>query len=574
MILEESREKLAAIFADNGAPDIGLDWIPCDDARHGDYQCNAAMPLAKKLSRNPRELAAAVATTWNRECAARWGAVKVAGPGFLNWRLSDSALRQDHLRRAQSPGTLSPLPAEARRTFVLDYSSPNVAKAMHVGHIRSTILGDALARALRLRGHRVITDNHIGDWGTQFGKLIYGWKKFGNHTAFDSYPLAEMERLYKTAHELSERDPAVLEECRRELLLLQKGDPENRALWELFRARSQDAFDHIYRILDIRFDHTLGESFYQDRLGAVVSELRERGIARESDGAICVFFPGHRELGDKPFLIEKSDGAALYATTDLATLQYRMETFSPDEIWYVTDMRQSLHFAQLFETARLWGIPARLRHVAFGAILGPDRRPLKTREGAPVRLDALLDEAVARARALMQTRGQAREPDTEIDPEATARALGIGAVKYADLSQNRHLDYVFDWDKMLAFDGNTAPYLINAHVRARSILRKAQDCGDPASAPDAPIEPAERETLLLLTRWEAVVDQVIAEQRPHHLCFYLYALAGAFHRFFENCPVLKSAGPLRQRRLALCHTVARVLADGLRMLGITPLERM
>jgi len=574
MILEESKTALAEIFRSLELPVAEVQWVPSQEPHRGDFQCNAVLPLAKKLQRDPRQIANNIAAIWNREYSEKWGLVEVGGQGFLNWRVSLDALHREHIYRATRKEIIEKLPQSAQRVFVLDYSSPNVAKAMHVGHIRSTILGDALARTLRARGHKVITDNHIGDWGTQFGKLIYGWKKFGNSSAFEADPLSEMERLYKNAHELCQKDPAVLAECRRELLLLQKGDEENQTLWEMFRSRSLESFEKIYRILGVHFDYTLGESFYRDRLQGVVKELIERGIAQESDGAVCVFFHGHPELNDNPFLIEKSDGAALYATTDLATLQFRVETFSPDEIWYVTDMRQRLHFAQLFETARRWGIQTRLRHVGFGTILGADRRPLKTREGTPIRLETLLQEAITRARTLLQTRRNTQEHNYDIDPDEVAHAIGIGAVKYADLCQNRHLDYVFDWDKILAFDGNTAPYLINAHVRARSILRRADSQGDASAAPDSPLEPAEREVLLKLTRWEAIVDQVIQEQRPHYLCFYLYELAGAFHRFFESCPVLKSTGSLRQRRLGLCHTVARVLAEGLNMLGITPLDRM
>lgn len=563
-----------------------VEWVPCTDARHGDYQCNAAMPLAKALRQNPRELATAAVELWNSRHASQWGALSVAGPGFINWRLSPRLLSEIARGRLARPITPS-LPAGERRTIVLDYSSPNVAKAMHVGHIRSTVLGDCLARVLRARGHRVITDNHIGDWGTQFGKLILGWKTEGNPAALDADPIAEMERLYKTTHERCERETAVLEQARRELLLLQQGDPENTRLWRLFRDKSQSAFDRIYQRLGVRFDHTLGESFYKDMLGPVVRELLERGIASESEGAVCVFFNDVPQLVDKPFLIEKSDGAALYATTDLATIKYRVQQFSPDEIWYVTDARQSLHFTQLFETARRWGITCTLRHVVFGAILGQDKKPLKTREGNPVKLEDLLDEAVARARAILEQRpatavaaGQEHDFRTDdTDAAHIAEALGIGAVKYADLAQNRHLDYVFDWDKLLALDGNTAPYIINAHVRAASILRKAGEMPTAAhlAPPESSADPAadpERTLLVLLTRWEAVLDQVITEQRPHHLCFHLYELAGAFHRFFESCPVLKAPPEDRARRLALSLAVKNTLAEGLELLGITPLEKM
>ncbi len=559
------------------------DWLPCTDPRHGDYQCNTAMPLAKCLGKNPREIATAAADIWNSRHAKTWGTLHVAGAGFLNWSLSGELLAGIARSRLRQPIT-DPVPQAEQRVFVLDYSGPNVAKAMHVGHIRSTVLGDCLARVLRARGHRVITDNHIGDWGTQFGKLILGWKTEGDAAALDTDPITEMERLYKITHERCQHDLAALEQARRELLLLQQGDTENTRLWKLFRTKSQIAFDRIYQRLGITFDYTLGESYYQHTLAEVVNDLRQRGIAQLSEGAVCVFFPDHPQLADKPFLIEKSDGAALYATTDLATIKYRMENFSPHEVWYVTDARQSLHFMQLFETARRWGITATLRHVAFGAILGPDKKPLKTREGNPIKLENLLDEAVNRARAILEQRATLNSANDssahQTDNNMIAEALGIGAVKYADLAQNRHLDYVFDWNKMLALDGNTAPYIINAHVRCASILRKAGHLPDsedltPLTTQDTQNQgDPERSLLLLLTRWHTVLEQVILEQRPHHLCFHLYELAGAFHRFFEHCPVLKAETQTRARRLALCLAIKNTLAEGLELLGIVPLEKM
>lgn len=542
----------------------GWDLRPCADPKHGDFQTNAAMVLAKAARRNPRDIANHVAATWSEQALAE---VAMAGPGFLNFKLTDAALVRGLHGKL---GGHFVEKVERPKTILVDFSAPNVAKSMHVGHIRSTVLGDCLQRAARHVGHHVISDNHIGDWGTQFGKLIVGLRRFGSEERLLRNPIVEMERLYKQAHEASQSDPELQEAARQELKKLQDGDPENLAIWRRFRELSQSAFDRIYSRLDVRFDHTLGESFYNTMLRDVVDDLMARGVARESEGAICVFFeePG---LKDKPFLVRKSDGAALYATTDLATVKYRVETFHPDEIWYVVDMRQSLHFQQLFATVKRWGLRAEMRHVGFGSILGADKRPLKTREGDPVKLEALLDEAVSRARAIVEE----RRPDLdEAERENIAEVLGIGSVKYADLVQNRHLDYVFEWDRLLSFDGNTAPYLLNAYVRIRSIFRKS---GDPDNAEyrlDAPSHARERELMMRLMQWEDAVGQVVQEQRPHHLCFYLFGLAGCFHSFFEECPVLKAEPTLRSHRLALCRMTAATLKIGCELLGLRTVERM
>ena len=538
-------------------------WQPCADERFGDYQTNIAMVLAKKEGTNPQVLAANFCRIWNEKHAGI-GTLSFKGPGFINLRFTPVFLIQI-FRESKLIPTL-----EKPKTLVIDFSSPNVAKAMHVGHIRSTILGDSLARVMRFLGHRVITDNHIGDWGTQFGKLIVGFRKFGSLEKLEKNPIAEMERLYKGAHEASEKDPAILEAARLELKKLQEGDAENLALWEKFRSLSQMAFDRIYEKLGVRFDYILGESFYNSQLKAVVSDLLSRGIAQESEGAICVFFD-LPELKEKPFLVQKSDGAALYATTDIATLFYRIKEFQPDAIWYVTDSRQTLHFQQLFGTAKKCGIQTSLVHVTFGTILGADKRPLKTREGEPVKLESLLNEAVARALELVKER---RADLSEEEQKKIAEVLGIGSVKYADLVQNRHLDYVFDWKKLLAFDGNTAPYLLNAYVRIQSLFRKANEIGVREGEIQTELHKKERELILLLLQWHEVLGQVAMEQRPHHLCFYLYRLAGLFHGFFEECPVLRSEPLLRGHRLVICRRVGEVLKKGCDLLGIQTLERM
>jgi arginyl-tRNA synthetase len=458
----------------------------------------------------------------------------------------------------------------------VDFSSPNVAKPMHVGHIRSTILGDSLARILRLLGHQVVTDNHIGDWGTQFGKLLVGWKNHLDRAALQRDPIGEMERLYKLVNSASETDPAVLEAARQELVKLQQGDEENLRIWREMIALSQVQFDTVYGRLGVKFDHTLGESFYNSRLGPLVQELGGKGIARESEGAIAVFFEDIPQLKDTPALIRKSDGAFNYTTTDLATLAYRLETWAPGEIIYVTDGRQQLHFQQLFTTFSRWHPDAKVRlaHVWFGSILGEDGKPFKTRSGETVKLSDLLDEAEERALAVVS------EKNPEL-PEATrreiARVVGLGAVKYADLLPKRQGDYVFSWDKMLALNGNTAPYLQYAYARIRSIFRKGNVADSAAGAEATRLKLEAPQELALakhLLNFGLVLEAVAEDYRPNFLCNYLYDLAGHFTAFYENCPVLKSEPEQRTSRLLLCELPSKVLKHGLEVLGIETLEQM
>jgi arginyl-tRNA synthetase len=487
-------------------------------------------------------------------------------------------------------------PAAAARTIVLDFSSPNVAKPMHVGHIRSTILGDSLSRTLRLLGHRVITDNHIGDWGTQFGMLLVGWKTLLERAALEREPLSEMERIYKAISSQCDPDKpgydaARHEAARRELVKLQQGDAENLAIWREMIQLSQAQFDAIYGRLGVQFDHTYGESFYHPRLGQTVDDLMSRGIARESEGAKCVFSDGTRPPKEDPFLIQrdgewqpnpqliqKRDGGFNYATTDLATIAYRLETWHPQEIVYITDGRQQLHFQQLFAVFQRWhpemAGKLKLAHVWFGSILGEDGRPLKTRSGENVKLSELLDEAEERAFRLVSEKNSDLP---EAERREIARVVGIGAVKYADLSPNRQSDYVFSWDKMLALNGNTAPYLQYAYARIQSIFRKG-DIQSPASGmPPGALTLSAPEELALakhLLNFGLTLEAVADEYRPNFLCNYLYDLAGQFTRFYENCPVLKSEGSTRDSRLVLCDLTAKVLKRGLGALGIEILEQM
>ncbi|MBI3875877.1 MAG: arginine--tRNA ligase [Verrucomicrobia bacterium] len=528
-------------------PDADISVVlvrPCPDPKFGDYQSNALMSLAKQRKLNPRKLAEDVKA--RLDVSAWCEPVEIAGAGFLNFRLKNSALNE-MLASAARGEHLFFDKAATPKTVVIDFSSPNVAKPMHVGHIRSTILGDCLARTLRMLGHRVITDNHIGDWGTQFGMLLVGWKRELNRAALATDPISEMERLYKSVNAACDADASVRELAKQELVKLQSGDEENLAIWREMIALSQHQFDTIYARLCVKFDVTLGESFYNDRLKPLVDELT-KGIARESEGATAIFFDDVPQLKDQPALIRKSDGGFNYTTTDLATLAHRLATWQPDEIIYVTDGRQQLHFQQIFAAFRKWHgeSKTKLAHVWFGSILGEDGKPFKTRSGETVKLTDLLDEADERALKVVTE----KNPDlTEAARREIARIVGLGAVKYADLLPNRQSDYLFSWDKMLSLQGNTAPYLQYAYTRIRGIFRKGTQDSNSGFNLTAPEEIALAKRLL---NFGLVLEAVAEEYRPNFLCNYLYDLAGLFARFYENCPVLKAEGAERATRLLLC----------------------
>ena len=537
------------------------------DARFGDYQTNAAMVAAKAQRANPRQVAAQMIERINVSDFCE--PLEIAGAGFINFRLKPAFVAQQ-TRALLDDAHLGVPQAEQPRKIVLDFSSPNVAKPMHVGHIRSTILGDTLTRIARFLGHEVITDNHIGDWGTQFGKVIYGWKHFRDDAALERDAIQELVRLYKQANALADTDAAVMTACREELVKLQAGDPENLEIWKRTVALSWKEFEAMYGLLDIHFDEHLGESFYNDALAPLVDKLLACGIAEVSEGAVCVFFRDNPALADKPCLVRKSDGGFLYATTDLATIEYRIARWNADAVWYVVGAPQALHFEQIFATAARMGITGNLRHVAFGSILGEDRKLMKTRSGENVGLRDVLEEAQERSLRIVEE----KNPDMPAEQKAEiARIIGIGAVKYAELSQFRMSDYVFSWDKMLSFQGNTAPYLQNAYVRIRSIFRKL---GGEFTLPStlALTEPAELALSKKLLQFGETVPQIIEDFRPNLLANYLYELANTFHGFYEACPVLKSEGATRESRLALCELTARVLREGLGLLGIRVPERM
>jgi len=575
-------KKLSNALKDAGLPEAG-ELTPATDPRFGDYQTNAALVLGKQRGENPRVVAEKIVSHLGVGDLCEPPAV--AGAGFINFTLRPSAvagktvevLRDDRLGVAK---------AKSMRRIVIDFGSPNVAKPMHVGHIRSTVLGDALARIARFLGHEVIRDNHIGDWGTQFGMVIYGWKNLLDRQALQRDPLAEIVRIYKETNERATKDPQVREACRQELIKLQAGDRENLEIWNQCVAFSMQDFEHIYELLDIHYDIQCGESFYHDRLPSVVERLLKSGIAEISDGAVVVFFRDVPELADKPLIIRKRDGGFNYATTDVATIDYRIKDLKADAVWYVVGAPQILHFKQIFNIARRERYTADLRHITFGSILGEDRKLMKTRSGENVPLRDLLQEACKRARKIIEE----KNPDLSNDEKTDiAQNIGIGAVKYADLSQYRMTDYVFSWDRMLSLQGNTAPYLQNAYVRIRSIFRKggesatrsdgfpavtSQTDGCPSRRSLELSDPAELNLAKRLCQFAEIVPQVLNDFRPNILANYLFELANSFHTFYEACPVLKSEEPVRSSRLALCELTGRVLQKGLELMGIRVPEKM
>ncbi|HXT38921.1 MAG TPA: arginine--tRNA ligase [Candidatus Angelobacter sp.] len=585
LLQDRIRDAVRLVLPDADTADIEAVLVrPCPDPKFGDYQCNALMSLAKARKLNPRQLANEVLA---RLDANEWcEKVELAGAGFLNFRLKIPALA-----RALETAAASKHPfveqTKQPHTVVIDFSSPNVAKPMHVGHIRSTILGDCLSRTLRLLGHHVITDNHIGDWGTQFGMLIVGWKTLLDRAALGREPLAEMERIYKAVQskcdpEKSGYDAATHEAARAELVKLQNGDTDNLKIWREMIELSQKQFDEIYSRLGVKFDHSFGESFYNDKVKQVYDELTAHSIAVESEGALVVFQnqpEAPANIKGHPFIIRKRDGASNYASTDLATVLYRKEALRADAVLYVVDSRQRDHFDHLFSTAGKW-FKATERNlfepklIDFGTILGEDNKPLKTRSGENVKLRDLLDEAEERALKIVSE----KNPELpEAQQREIARIVGIGAVKYADLLPNRTSDYVFSWDKMLALNGNTAPYLQYAYTRVRSIFRKGGAEQGERGIQNVELKLSALEEIALgkhLLNFGLTLDAVAGEYRPNYLCNYLYELAGHFARFYENCPVLKAAESDRASRLVLCNLTAQVLKEGLGVLGIETTEQM
>jgi arginyl-tRNA synthetase len=558
--------KLSDTLAKVGLPKAG-ELTPATDPRFGDYQTNAALVLGKQRGENPKTLAEKIVGCL--DVGELCEPPSIAGIGFINFTLRADAVgkKAGELLLDERLGVAT---AESKKRIVIDFGSPNVAKPMHVGHIRSIVLGDALARIASFLGHVVIRDNHIGDWGTQFGMVIWGWKNLLDRQLLARDPLAEIVRIYKETNQRATSDAQVREACRQELVKLQAGDQENLDIWNECVAFSMQDFEHVYKLLGIHYDIQCGESFYNDRLSATVDRLLKSGIAEISEGAVCVFFRDIPELTDKPCIIRKRDGGFNYATTDLATVDYRINDLKANAVWYVVGAPQLLHFKQIFEIARREGYTADFRHIPFGNILGEDRKLMKTRSGENVPLRELLEEACKRARKIVEEKNPDLSEGEKID---IAQKIGIGAVKYADLSQYRMTDYVFSWDRMLSLQGNTAPYLQNAYVRTRSIFRKA---GEPGPKIDK-LTLTDRSEINLakrLCQFAEIVPQVLNDFRPNILANYLFELANSFHAFYEACPVLKSEEPVRSSRLALCDLSGRVLQHGLDLLGIKVPEKM
>jgi arginyl-tRNA synthetase len=558
--------------------DAGL--RPTSDSKHGDYQINGILPLSKQLKQNPRALAEKVAAELSGEAIAK---AEVAGPGFINLHLSDAWLARmldDQARDHARDGVPT---AERPERVVVDFSGPNIAKQMHVGHLRSTIIGDALIKLLRFVGHDVIGDNHLGDWGTQFGLLIVGLREFGDLKALEDEPIVELERIYKQASERAKADEAFAANARAALAKLQNGDPENTANWQRFVDITKHELNKVYDRLEVKFDTWYGESFYNAFLADTVKLLEDKGLVTVDAGAKCIFFaeldvPAELKKQKEPLIVQKQDGAFLYSTTDLATLRYRAEEQHARRAIYVVDMRQALHFKQVFAVARLMGLDGlRAEHLGFGSVLGKDGKPLKTRDatGKAITLASLLDEAEQRAmQRLQEAKAEGKLDVGDEELAVLSRAVGIGAVKYADLHQNRASDYQFDFDKMISFQGNAGPYLQYAYARVCSIFRKGELAIDGAEGPIALEAREEKALARTLVRFGDVVHQAAESGLPHLVTDHLYALARAYSAFFEACPVLKAEGAERVSRLALCALSARQLQRGLGLLGIQTVERM
>ena len=623
---------------------------PAQDGKFGDYQANCAMPLGKATGQNPRDVAAALVEAL--EVDELCEPPEVAGPGFINLRIRDDWLASETSRMLEDP-RLGHHAVESSRHVVIDYSSPNVAKPMHVGHLRSTVIGDALARVFRFQGHRVTADNHVGDWGTQFGMIIQGYRNFLDPEAYAADPVMELSRLYRLVNRIAgyhdrraalpgQRDklaerreelailetaiaegdkskkseakkvraevaglsetvagsetevaaveadgslagiaaqhPDIADASRAETAKLHSGDPENRALWEEFLPVCLEMMESIYQRLGIQFDLTLGESHYQPMLADVVESLSQQGLASNSEGAMCVFIQGN----DAPFIVQKSDGAFTYATTDLATIRYRAADLEADTMLYVVDARQGEHFRLLFETAKLWGYAdTEFAHVSFGTVLGEDRRPFQTRSGDTVGLESLLDEAVDRARRIVDENDDGKPEGPELDEEtraAVAETVGLGGIKYADLHHNRESDYQFSWDKMLATTGDTATYMQYACARILGIFRRGGVDREGLRSESSTIildDPAERDLAMALNRFADAVDMTAAERRPNVLTGYLFETANVFSTFYNCCSVLKEEDASRRAsRLALCDLSARIFEQGLGLLGIETCEQM
>lgn len=652
-ILAEIRSRFEPVLTEwTDDPSSVIEMLKASqDAKFGDYQANFAMPLAARIpDLKPRDLATQIVEKVDLSDFCE--PLEVAGPGFINIKLKQEWLNTQ-TQNLVADERLGVAPAESPQKVVVDFSAPNVAKPMHVGHLRSTVIGDANYRVLKFLGHDVVGDNHIGDWGTQFGMIIFGYKHFLNEAAFEEAPVTELARLYRLVNQLSdyhatkktlpqrENDieqleaklktlessadqtdkkiqkqekklksdiaerksdvrsmqeklteleqnedlhskavafPDIARQARDETANLHAGDAENLALWNQFLPACLEAIQNVYDRLDIHFDMALGESYYHPMLADVVEDLKQKGLAKESQGAICVFIDGFKA----PFIVQKQDGAFTYATTDLATIKYRAEELKADRVLYVVDSRQSEHFQLLFATVNEWGFQnLELQHVSFGSVLGKDGKPLKTRAGDNVGLESLLDESIQRAYAIIAENDDAKPEGSELSEERRqeiAEIIGLGGIKYADLKHNRDSDYMFDWDKMLANRGDTATYMQYAYARVCGIFRKGEidrvTLRENQSALKLQDE-TERALALQINRYSETLESVAIEARPNYLTNYLFELSNLFSTFYNQCPVLKAEEEqVKSSRLLLCDLTARVIDHGLSLLGIRTCERM
>ncbi|WP_331766435.1 arginine--tRNA ligase [Embleya sp. NBC_00896] len=543
--------------------------------RHADFQCDGALTLARRLGRAPREVAAEILDHVRLDdlCSA----VQISGPGFINLTVAKEQLGALLAEIADDERLGVPL-ADRPETIVVDYSGPNTAKEMHVGHLRSTIIGDAAVRVLEWQGHTVVRENHLGDWGTSFGMLIEHLLDVGETEAAHELSIGDLNGFYQAARRAFDADDAFKDRSRKRVVALQAGDPATLRLWHILVTESKKYFMAVYARLDVRLteEDFFAESFYNDELQPVLDELAALGLLRESAGAQCVFPEGftNRDGDPLPLIVRKGDGGFGYAATDLATIRHRIRVLGATRMLYVVGAPQSGHLEMIFTTARdaSWlAEPTRVEHVGFGSILGADGRMLRTRAGASLKLVDLLDEAVAKAAAVIV----AKDPDLdEATRAAVARAVGIGAVKYADLATDRRNDYRFDYDRMLSLRGNTAPYLQYALARIRSIFRKGGVAAPRGTGAPVVAEPAERTLALQLLAFPGLFEEVADSLEFHRLAHYLFELATAFTQFYDACPVLRSAGETLRSRLILCDLTARTLARGLDLLGIEAPDRM
>jgi arginyl-tRNA synthetase len=542
---------------------------------HGDYQANGAMAAAKLMKTNPRELANQILEQLDLAGIAE--NCEVAGPGFINIKLSPQWLA-DRVNQLSDDLHHGIEQTQARQTIVIDYSAPNLAKEMHVGHLRSSIMGDALARILEAQGHSVIRQNHVGDWGTQFGMLI---THLQDQIELDSdVKLSDLEVFYRESKVRFDQDEAFANRARANVVKLQAGDQDALDMWQRFIDISVAHSEEVYRKLNITLKHAdiYAESAYNKALPGIIQSLQEKQLAVESEGAQVVFVEGMTDKEGNPLgmIVQKSDGGYLYSTTDLAAVDYRCNTLKADRILYFIDARQSLHMKQVFAVSRQAGFATEhcsLEHHAFGTMMGEDGKPFKTRSGETIKLSALLDEAVVRAGQLLADKESDLSP---AEASEAARKIGIGAVKYADLTKTRTNDYIFSWDSMLSFEGNTAPYLQYAYTRIKSIFRKANLKADAVAGEICVREPAEKALVLKLLQFGEALDQVALDAYPHQLCAYLYELSSLYMKFYEACPVLHSDidTATRNSRLQLSNVTARTLSTGLDLLGIEVMERM